>query len=77
MEPRPRPPRKPNRPTRQYEDRHWFFTVRTALIVLLAVLTALGTAALFLAAHTPAPVAAASSVAAFAGAVRFFDWLIE
>lgn len=55
---------------------HGLLTARTALILVLAVLAAGVTAGLTWLAHRNAAEAALAGVAALAGGMKFFDWLI-
>ncbi|MBP2049910.1 hypothetical protein J2Z21_002846 [Streptomyces griseochromogenes] len=52
-------------------------TLRTALILLLAVLTGIGATVLTLLAAAPLPYAVLTGTAAFAAAIPFFNNLIE
>jgi hypothetical protein len=61
----------PNRPSRA------LLSVRSALILALAVLAALGGAVLLYSAHRPAAVIALGAVSILAAAVKLFDDLIE
>jgi hypothetical protein len=62
---------EPNPPRRR------LLTVRSALIFLLALLTALVGVALLLAAHTSVPLAVYSGFGILAAAILFYDRLIE
>jgi hypothetical protein len=52
-------------------------SVRSALVLTLAVLAGLGGAALLYAAHRPAALVAFGAIGVLAVALKFFDWLIE
>lgn len=52
-------------------------SVRSALVLTLAVLAALGGAVLLYAAHRPAALIALGAVGIFAAALKFFDEMIE
>ena len=50
--------------------------LRAALVLLLAMLTAITVAILLLMAHRTVPESVLGGLAALAGAVKFFHWLI-
>lgn len=51
--------------------------LRTALILLLAILTGVTVVVLLALAHRSGPEIALAALAALAGAVKFFHWLID
>ena len=57
--------------------RRCLLSVRSALVLALAVLEALGGAGLLLAAHRPPALIALGSIGIFAGALKLLDSLIE
>jgi hypothetical protein len=68
---------KANRGSRPTRKTHGLLSVRSALVLALAALTAIGGAALLFASHEPTAVVALGGFASFAGAVKLFDYLIE
>ncbi len=65
------PRREPDPPPRK------LLSVRSTLILTLAVLAGRGCAVLLYAAHPPAALVALGGVGIFVPALKFFDWLIE
>jgi hypothetical protein len=61
----------------QLRQRPALLTSRSALILALAALVTIGAAILLDLAHRPVALIVLSTLAIFAGAVKFFDWLIE
>jgi hypothetical protein len=74
MQPRNRAVRKGGSPD---EDPGKLLSVRSALVLALAVLAALGGAALLYAAHRPVALVVLGAVAVCAAALKFFDSMIE
>jgi hypothetical protein len=62
---------------RRLAKRNRLLSVRSALVLSLAFLAAIGGAGLLFAAHRPAPLIALGTIAIFASALKLIDSLIE